>query len=189
MVLGKLKIREGNTGILYISQDGKAEQTYIPDSDLEKTRQLLLEFQELKCTNGISLKDNYKSNGFNWYPSMVSFLYWHYFFPYVRYQNLLHDILDKKVIVDFSNKAELCNINRLLTENVNKFKLKYLLFYILLRLNNRLVIKWFPYKMMFFRFAFNDFRSVEIRNELDQLGTNYIQVVPPGRIKEILNTY
>ena len=181
-----IKIREGNTGILYISQDGKSEQTYIPDSDLEKTRQLLLEFQELRCTNGKSLKDNYNSNGFNWYPSMVSFLYWHYFFPYVRYQNLLQEIFDKKIIINFSNKAEFYNIYRLLSKNIYKFDLKFILFYLLLRINNRLVIKRFPYSMMFFRFSFNDFRSVEIRKELGKLGIKYIEVVPPGRIIDII---
>ena len=144
-----IKIREGNTGILYISQDGKSEQTYIPDSDLEKTRQLLLEFQELRCTNGKSLKDNYNSNGFNWYPSMVSFLYWHYFFPYVRYQNLLQEIFDKKIIINFSNKAEFYNIYRLLSKNIYKFDLKFILFYLLLRIK-------------------------------------YIEVVPPGRIIDII---
>lgn len=186
MAVDRVKIKEGNTGILYLSKNNGTEERYIPDSDLEKTRQLLLEFQELKCTNGKILKDNYKSAGYNWYPTMVSFLYWRYFFPYVRYKTLLHNLLDKKTLAEFSNKAEFYNIYRLLTENVSKFRLKYLIFYILLRINNLLTIKSFPYKMMFFRFSFDDFRSVEIRNTLDKLGVRYLQVVPPGRIKEIL---
>ncbi|MBI1937715.1 MAG: hypothetical protein HYS25_06285 [Ignavibacteriales bacterium] len=186
MAVDRIRIKEGNTGILYLSKNNGTEERYIPDSDLEKTRELLLEFQELRCENGKLLKDNYKHMGYNWYPTMVSFLYWRCFFPYVRYKTLLHDLIDKKTIVDFQNKDVFYSIYRVMTENIFKLRVKLLIFYILLRINNLLTIKRFPYKMMFFRFSFDDFRSVEIRNALDKLGVKYIQVVPPGRTKEIL---
>ena len=180
-----LTIREGNTGILYISQNGKNEEKYIPDCDLEKTRLLLTEFQELKDANGNYLKDNYKFGDFDWYPSMVSFLYWHIFFPYVKYMPILHDVFDKKVSINFLNKAELYAINNIVNDGSKKIRLRDLIFYSLIRINNKFVIRWFPYKLMFFRFSFDDFRSTEIRKELDNLDIKYIQVVPPGRIREV----
>lgn len=184
-----LNVFEGNTGILYLKKNQGKETKYIPDCNLEKTRQLLLEFQELKCVNGKSLKNNYNSDGYNWYPSMVSFLYWHFFFPYIKYQTLMHDILDNKFIVSFSNKAEFYNLYQILTKDACQFRFKNLLFFSLLHINNKLVIKRFPFQMMFSRFSFNDFRSIEIRNELDNLGIRYIQVIPPGRIKEIIKYF
>jgi len=46
LLKNNIKIKEGNTGILYLSKNNDTEEKYIPDSDLEKTRELLLEFQE-----------------------------------------------------------------------------------------------------------------------------------------------
>ena len=186
MLKNNIKIKEGNTGILYLSKNNDTEEKYIPDSDLEKTRELLLEFQELRCENGKLLKDNYWYLGYNWYPTMVSFLYWHCFFPYVRYKTILHDIIEKGTIVDFRNNAVFYSIYSIMTKNIFRLRLRDFIFYILLRINNLLTLKRFQYEMMFFRFSFEDFRSVEIRNALDKLGMKYIQVVPPGRIKEIL---
>lgn len=181
-----LTMREGNTGILYFQKNGKEEQRFIPDYDLEKTRLLLMEFQELKNTNGKSLKDNYKLGGFDWYPSMVSFLYWRVFFPYIKYKPILNDVVDKKISIKFLNKGELYAINNIVNGELQNLRLRDLIFFSLLRINNGLVIRWFPYKLMFFRFSFVDFRSTEIRKELDNLDIKHIQVVPPGRIKEII---
>jgi len=179
-------VREGNTGILYISGNGKDEERYIPDCDLEKTRLLLLEFQELKDNRGNQLKDNYKFGDYDWYPSMVSFLYWHIFFPYVKYMPILKNVFDKKITVDFQNKADFYSINNIVNGDSKRIRIKDLIFYSLLRINNRLVLRWFPYGLMFFRFSFDDFRSTEIRKELDNLDIKYIQIVPLGRIKDVL---
>ena len=90
----RFRVREGNTGILYLTgQDGKKD-VYIPDYDLDKTRALLLEFQELRDGKGRCLKDNYRREGYNWFPTMVSYLYWHVFFRYVQYKPLVDNLID-----------------------------------------------------------------------------------------------
>ena len=40
-----------------------------------------------------SLKDNYHCEGFDWYPAMVSQLFWYVFLPWVKYAPLAADAI------------------------------------------------------------------------------------------------
>lgn len=181
------RVREGNTGILYLTDSEGNEERYIPDYDLDKARELLLEFQELKDENGKYLKDNYWAEGFNWYPTMVSYLYWHVFFRYVKYKPLIDQVIDGDVGFQFENKADLHHLIAVLKGENTAKGLKMMMFRTFIRLNNWLVLRFFSAELLLLRFTMEDFRSVEIRKTLDEFGTSYIEIVPPGRIVEIFN--
>ena len=51
------RVREGNTGILYLQRSDGTTETFFPNCDLEHTRELLLEFQDLRDVDGRALKD------------------------------------------------------------------------------------------------------------------------------------
>lgn len=181
-----ITVREGNTGILYLTDaDGKIE-TYIPDYNLDKARELLLEFQELKNADGVYLKDNYWKDGYNWFPSMVSYLYWHVFFNYVKYKPLINKFVDKKVIFHCENPGNFANLISIMSGDVYKKNIKNHICYTLVSINNRFVMNRYSVPLLFFRFSLNDFRSAEIKKTIDELKVSYIQILPTGRIIETL---
>jgi len=55
MTVATTSVREGNTGILYLQRPGGGTETFFPDCDLERTRELLLEFQDLRDVDGRAL--------------------------------------------------------------------------------------------------------------------------------------
>lgn len=181
----KVRVREGGTGILYLN-GSPVQERFIPNYDLENTRELLQAFQELKDSRGVSLKDNYWCQGDNWFPSMVSYLYWHAFFPYVKYKPLVDAFIDGHVEFEFDNQGAFYHLLMLVTGKRDSNAIKTAIFRSLVRLNNALAAARSNANLMFFRFELNDFRSVEIRRTLDELGGNYLEVVPPGRIVNLL---
>jgi hypothetical protein len=180
-MMKKLKVREGNTGILYLTDGSGKQERYIPNYDLDQARALLLEFQELGDTKGERLKDNYRREGYNWYPTMVSYLYWHVFFRYVKYEPLVRSFLDGEVSFQYENSADFHALMKLLegTETVSTLKTR--LFYLLVRLNNWIVLRKYLAEILFFRFTPKDFRSVEIVQALQELRARYIEVLLPEK--------
>ena len=181
---GDLFIREGNTGILYISDKKGNKFTYIPDCNLDKARALLLEFQEIKDFHGHTIKTNYYKEGYYWFPSMVSFLYWHLFYPYIMYLPILEKVSNSNTQIQFINNKKFFRIYSLITGKFRPNFIKTKLLDILVRINNKIVIRRFSYQLLFFRFTKNDFRSIKIRNTLKELGVNYFEIIPRGRIIE-----
>ena len=183
---GNLIIREGNTGILYLSDEKGNQCRYIPDCDLDKARALLLEFQEIKDIHGGSIKSNYYSGGYGWFPSMVSNLYWHLFYPFIMYRQLLEKVINENTEIQFQNKKKFYSLYTQVTEKFKHRSVKLNILNLLVRLNNKFVIRRFPYPLMFFRFSKYDFRSIEIREILRELETSFVEILPQGRIMEIL---
>lgn len=180
-------VREGNTGILYVTGDNGKQERVIPNYDLDESRDLLLEFQELlDSTSAIHLKDNYIREGYNWYPTAVSHLYWHVFFPNVKYRNFLDQIKDKELVIHFGNKGEFSNLYQLVTQKITRKTIRNRILQFVIMFNNWTVLKRFPFKLLFFRFSQNDFRSKKIRKTLKELGTKYIQVLPRPRIYKVV---
>src|ERR1700730_12105095 len=85
-------VREGNSGIPYLT-NRRAEELFIPHYDMDAAIELLREFQELKQPDGRSLKASYRVGRYNWYPAMISYLFWYVFFPYIKYQPLVAEYL------------------------------------------------------------------------------------------------
>lgn len=177
-------VHEGLTGILTLSSDG-TEESFIPDYDQDEARELLLEFQELKDEAGSSLKSNYHAVGFNWYPSMVSFLYWYLFFPAVKYAPLLRDWMDGRRSFVFKNGGQFRTLLGLFDGSSRHRSTGNRVHHLLLRLHNRFAARKSA-ELLFFRFARKDFRTEEIRKTLGQLGVSSLDVIPAPPIRQLL---
>lgn len=169
-----------------MTDPGGHPETYIPDYDLDKARELLLEFQDLKDIEGNILKNNYCREDYNWYPAMVSQLYWQVFFQYVKYKPLVGRYINGEVGFHFLNGGNFNNLINTLMRPALERTFKINLLFSLVAGNNRLLFKRNKAGMLFYRFSSDDFRTREIKKTLDELGTNYIQVLRPTRIKEVL---
>lgn len=180
-------VQEGLTGILTLSTDSSTE-TFIPDYDQDKARELLLEFQELKDEAARPLKSNYHAERFNWYPSMVSFLYWYLFFPAVKYAPLLRDWMEGRRSFTFQNEGQFRTLINLFDGSSRRRSVKHRLHYLLMRWHNRLAART-PAELLFFRFAHKDFRTEEIRKALGQLGVVSLNVVPAPRTSRIIASF
>ena len=181
-------VREGLTGILYLTADGRTE-TFVPNYDQDRARELLLEFQEIEDDAGCLLKNNYHAESYNWYPSMVSWLYWYVFFPFIKYEPLVLEWIDGKRQFSWQNSGMFRGLIDVLGELPSRRSLSTRLHYLLLRWNNRLVVRGSSAELLFFRFARSDFRTTEIRKALDSLGVNYLDVTPAPRTRHIATRF
>ena len=181
------RVREGNTGILQLGT-GPESRRFIPNCDEDAARSLLLEFQELQNSGGVPLKSNYRAEGFNWYPTTVSFLYWYVFLPFVKYEPLVREWAGGKARFHWDGGGSFRTLIELLADEKPKRPLKMRLHYLLMKWSNRVVLRRSPADLLFFRFARKDFRTVEIRKALDTLGVRYLDVVPAPSIRELLSS-
>ena len=161
---------------------------FIPNCDQDAARSLLLEFQELHDTGGRPLKSNYPAEGFNWYPTTVSFLYWHVFWPFVKYEELVREWAEGRSRYDWAGGGSFRTLIELFTDEKPKRSLKTRLHYLLMKWSNRAVLRRHPADLLFFRFARKDFRTVEIRKALDALKVRYLEVVPAPSIRELFTS-
>ncbi len=180
-MIEQYRVREGNTGILYLTDAQRKEERYIPDYDLDKARTLLLEFQELRDVNGKSIKDNYWRDGYNWFPTMVNLIHGRIFFNYVKYKPLIDKSIDGNVQFVFENKAEFQRIVAVIKGRPEGNVFKKRVFNWILRLNNWSVMREYSAELLFFRFSPDDFRTANAKKVLDELQTNYIEVLAPDR--------
>ena len=181
------QVREGSTGILQLGA-GAESRRFIPNCDEDAARSLLLEFQELLNLTGTPLKSNYRADGFNWYPTMVSFLYWYVFWPFVKYEPLVREWAKGRSQFMWEGGGSFRTLIELLADEKPKRPLKTRLHYFLMKWSNRAVLRHYPADLLFFRFARKDFRTVEIRKALEALGVRYLDVVPAPSIRELLSS-
>jgi hypothetical protein len=177
-----LSVREGNSGILYLRENDRTstnhdEKVFVPNYDMDAAIELLRAFQELKQANGCQLKASYRVGPYNWYPAMVSYLFWSVFFPYVKYKPLVSEYLNGQRQFRWHNSGTFRNFIDLFDWR-GKSSLKTRIHYWLVKWNNRLVVRRSPVDLLYFSFGRNDFRGKEIRGTLIQLGSHFIEVVP-----------
>ena len=179
-------VHDGPTGILTLTDDiGTTD--FLPNCDLDAARDLLVEFQELKDSQGVALKDNYRVGPRNWYPAMVSNLFWYVFLPWVKYRPLAENALFHGAKYDFSSRGNFGGLISIL-EGLPHGGWKARLHEFLWRLGNRINVRRHHADLLFFRFALKDFRSVEIRATLKQLGVKTLEAVPANSILSILQS-
>ena len=181
----RIRLREGNTGILQLGA-GAESRRFIPNCDQDAARSLLLEFQELQDASGTPLKSNYRADGFNWYPTTVSFLYWYVFWPFVKYEPLVREWAEAQSHFVWEGGGTFRNLIELMATESPRRSLKSRLHYRLMKWSNRAVLRRCPADLLFFRFARKDFRTVEIRKALEALGVRYLEVVPAPSSRELL---
>ena len=176
------KVEEGPTGILRLTRPDGSPETYLPNCDMDAAIELLKEFQELKdLTTGTSLKDNYHCEGFDWYPTMVSQLFWYVFLPWVKYAPLAADAFQGRktfVFEGLGNFRGLMLTLDLASGQGPRVSWKLHIHEWLWKLSNELLVRRKKRDVVFFRFAAKDFRSKAILQALDSLGINYIPAVP-----------
>lgn len=176
------QVEEGPTGILRLTRSDGSPETYLPNCDMDAAIELLTEFQELKdVATSSSLKDNYHCEGFDWYPAMVSQLFWYVFLPWVKYAPLATDAIQGRktfVFEGLGNFRGLMLTLNLASGGLPRRSWKLSLFEWLWKLNNELLVRRKKGDVVFFRFAAKDFRSKDILEALDNLGINYIPAVP-----------
>ena len=185
----KIKIlSEGNTGILDYREDDGPTRQFIPFYDLDAARELLLEFQELKDPHGVALKDNYIVGGRDWFPSAVSWLYWHFFYDYVKYQSLVDRKFRGEIEFEISFKGEFPDFLGILKRASPAPRWKLELLHALIGVQNRRVMKRHRYPVMFYRFAREDFRSVEIRRVLQDVAGDFVEALPCPNFRQVLES-
>jgi len=182
-----IRLREGRTGILELESDG-GRRRFIPHCDQDADRALLLEFQELTDSQGVPLKANYHAEGYNWYPTTVSFLYWYVFWPFVKYEPLVRDWAEGRTKFEWDGFGSFRSLIELLSADTPKRSLATRLHYLLMKWSNRAVLRRNRADILFFRFARKDFRTVEIRQALDALGAQYLDVAPAPSTRELLSS-
>lgn len=177
---------EGSTGILSLSK-GTESTKYFPNYDMDAAQELLLEFQELRDCNGVALKNNYWIGDRNWYPCMVSQLFWYLFFPFVKYRLLVEQWISGETEFECGSTGNFA----VLMGHLRGCKHKVFhqrVHDILWRTSNRLVARRNRAHTMFFRFARNDFRSVEILAAMKSEGMTYLEAVPAPSTRKILTS-
>jgi hypothetical protein len=180
------KVEEGPTGILRLTASSSPPETYLPNCDMDAAIELLKEFQLLRdADTGTLLKDNYHCEGFDWYPTMVSQLFWYVFLPWVKYHPLALDSIQgrKKFVFDGpGNFRGLILALGSASGRSPRVSWKLHLHEWMWKLNNELLVRRKKCDVVFFRFAEKDFRSREILTSLANLGVSYIPAVPSHSI-------
>ena len=185
----RVSVREGNTGILYLTyEDGKQER-FVPSYDLGEARRLLLTCQDLQDATGSRLKDNYWREGINWLPTVVNFLHAQSFANYVRYQPLLEQIIDGELDVVHENQGAFSTIVDLLLNKADEWSLKDHVFNWLIVVNNWVTVRRYRADLLFFRFAPDDFRTTAAKSALDELGATYMEALGVERRLLLTNVF
>lgn len=181
-----IRVEEGPTGILRLKAPNTPEETYQPNCDMDAAIELLKEFQSIKdASDGALLKDNYHCEGFNWYPAMVSQLFWYVFLPWVKYHPLTAEFIQGQKRFVFNGPGNFRGL--ILTLDLangrrTRVSWKLHLHEWMWKLSNELLVRRKKCDTVFFRFAAKDFRSREILESLDSLGVSYIPAVPSHSI-------
>lgn len=187
----RISVREGATGILTLSSK-EGTNTFLPNYDMDQALEWLLLFQELSDRSGTLLKDSYRVEGHNWYPPMVSHLYWYVFFPWVKYFPLIEDFIQGKKEYVFENHGMFSQLIALIKAgcgNSSRPSWRVRVHDWLWRFHNAWLVRWKEFDLVFFRFAFHDFRSKEIIKILKASGLRVLEAVPAQTPRMTLKSF
>ena len=115
--LKNIKIREGNTGILYITDADGYKDEYIPVRDLFESHKLLFKFYELDSPEGKNIKECFWKDGYNWFPTTISLLHWQIIYMYVQYKQFFEKYPMLEYNYTFLNKSKFYKFTLLLSFN------------------------------------------------------------------------
>lgn len=182
-----IKIREGNTGILYINEGETNPFTYKPDYDLDKGKELLIEFLNRKDIEGRKIKENYNVDGINWFAAQYTHLFWNVFFQFIKYERFIIEYLDgKDSDIIFVNEGNFHSLYYLLYPSAKSRSLKPIIYNILLGISNRRTLAKYNPELLFYCFTPDDFRARDIKKAVDESRVKYVKVV--GSTKDLLLT-
>ena len=161
-------IKEGCSGVLEITLRNGKKTVYEPNCNLDDAQKLLYRFYELETSSGMIVKESFILNNIDWFPTVVSGLYWNYFYQYVKYKKVLNDFDD----IQLSNaKCNYGNFFKLITQLFpkqicyKKFNnLMRFIVYKIINFRNRIIVDKNG-KLIFFRYGEEDFRTKDIYNK------------------------
>lgn len=171
----RLSVREGQTGILRLKDKDDREEQYVPSYDLDRARDLLLEFQEIEDAHKRSIKQNYWQYGVNWFPTVVNYLHGRVFMSYVKYAPLVKRMLNEEIEFIFEGSGDFSRLVQLLLGERTPNVPKAALFNSLVGWNNRRALRQRSAEVLFFRFGPDDFRTRAAKAALDELGAHYLE--------------
>src|SRR3989338_5093620 len=167
----KYTVKEGDTGVLELTDREGNLEIYQPDCDLDKAQEMLYKFYELKTTEGIKVKDAFQIDGVDWFPNSVSMLYWQYFFQVVKYRTVIDKYLAGQVTFSkispgrFGNLIALLNVEQ--GERNKTKKLLRNLYHWLITVRNRIIVRKSG-DLLLFRYGIDDFRTSEVLMKLEK---------------------
>jgi hypothetical protein len=182
------KVVEGNTGILTLEDINTNEKSiFIPNYDFPKAKELYIEFSNYHC-NSLKMKNSFMYKNIDFYPFATSWLYWNFFSQYVKYKILVDEYINDEIDFIFENNGKLSQLVNLI-KNKSKNNWKHKAFNIVTIIINSFVLRK-KYKMAFYSYGVNDFRTKDIKKVLENKKIDYVNVLDmiPKRslLKDIL---
>ena len=205
----KIKIREGNTGILYIQSENGDEERFIPGCDLKESNRLLQEFYKIQSKDGNSIKNSFWEDNINWFPTIIASLHWHIIYVYVKYKDFFEKYSINEYNYVFLNNGRLSEFFKLLLPyekwtlkdcfkivNLKSkliFKvncLKSLVRYMVASFYNKRVIRSYSQNsVLLYRCGVtDDFRTKYVIKSLSDMGIKYIEL-GGLKIKQLILTF
>ena len=181
-----LKVRENYTGILFVSHPNRATETYLPRRSLEKAREVLIDFYNLRNSQGLSVKDAFKDQDTNWFPVTVSFLYWRLFYPYVQYGEFIQRYPGASFEMGQPQDGmgtRFKDFIGLLQQKDGAFRpwMSRILCKII-NAHNKKVLSLYPdNRLLFYEFRLNNFRTSGLINALDTLKVPFLRALSEKR--------
>ena len=165
-------VKEGLTGVLELTDDAGNVEIYRPDCDLDKAQALLYEFYNISTSRGMLIKDAFLEDNIDWFPTVVSMLYWQYFYQVVKYRSLLEEYLAGKVEFKSISPGKFKDLIQIMLAAEGKGpgsvkKIVRRTYGLILQLRNK-IIPHTKGDLLFYRYGTDDFRTKEILEKLEK---------------------
>ena len=165
---------EGDSGILYLTDQFGEKDIFQPDCDLDKARKMLYEFYHLETNKGKLVKNSFLINGRNWFPNTVSQLYWQFFFPMVKFKKLSDRYIAGEIsfsnISSISDKASVFSKLISFIDNQKDKKSKSFaknLYIKIINLRNLLIVRK-KGDIILYKYSIDDFRLKDLVEDLSK---------------------
>jgi len=168
------EVLEGDSGVLYLTDQFGEEEIFKPNYDLDEARKMLFDFYHLETNKNKLVKDSFVINNRNWFPNTVSQLYWQFFVPMVKFKTLLDKYIANEIsfskITSVSDKAStfsnLISIIRKTPEN--KIPAFYKdLYNKLINFRNLLIVRK-KGDLIIYKYLIDDFRLNDLISDLSK---------------------
>ena len=181
-------VKEGSTGILELTDENGKKLIFQPDYDLDKTKDLLYEFYNHETDTELTVKNSFNFDDIDWFPTTVSRLYWHYFYPCVKYRTLLGDYLSGSVKFIFDKNSKYHGFKELidqieLRDSQTIFrKFSKAIQRLLIPIRNKIVTSNNG-DILLYSYTLDDFRTREIRKEIsNNYKVTYVTTIPTKKL-------
>lgn len=168
------EVIEGDSGVLYLTDQFGEEEIFQPNYDLDEARKMLFNFYHLETSKNKLVKDSFVLNDRDWFPNAVGQLYWQFFVPMVKYKVLLDKYIADEIsfsnITSVSNKesyfSNLISIIRKPKENkIRSFN--KVLYNKLINFRNLLIVRK-KGDLIIYKYLIDDFRLKDLIDDLSK---------------------